>query len=444
MSKPSVLLIAEAANPEWVSVPLVGWSFAAALREVADVHLVTQVRNRDAILRQGWVEGRDFTAIDTEALTRPLWRMVQILRGGSDRSWALNTALGSLSYPYFERLLWQRFGKDITAGRYDVVHRVTPLSLPVVSPVARKCAASGVPFILGPLNGGVPWPAGYEAEREREGESLSRFRSLYRLQPGRLPMYRAAAAILAGSRATIAEIPPTAGDRMIYLPENAIDPARFSKRSLQGVSGPLRACFVGRMVPCKVPHLLIEAIAPFLREGRLKLDMIGDGPLRAELEAQAGREGVSQAVTFHGRVAHERVQDIMVGSNLLTFPSIRDFGGGVVLEAMALGLVPVVVNYGGPAELVTDETGYRVPISPRETMTAAYRERIGSLLDDPSGLPEMGAKARERVFDFFTWPAKARQVAEIYDWALGQRAAPPKPVPLDPVCTVSDEGRPSE
>lgn len=431
MTKPSVLLIAEAANPEWVSVPLVGWSFAAALREVADVHLVTQIRNREAILRQGWVEGRDFTVIDTEALTRPLWRAVQTLRGGSNRAWALNTALSSLSYPYFERLLWQRFGKDIAGGAYDVVHRVTPLSLPVVSPVARKCAAAGVPFVLGPLNGGVPWPEGYEAERKREGESLSRLRSLYRLQPGRLPMYRASRAILAGSKATIAEIPQVARDRLIYLPENAIDPSRFNKRSLQNVSGPLKACFVGRMVPCKMPHLLIEAITPFLREGRLTLEMIGDGPLKAELEAQVAREGASQAVTFHGHVPHKRVQDIMVGCNLLTFPSIRDFGGGVVLEAMALGLVPVVVNYGGPAELVTDPTGYRVLIGPRETMTAAYRARIGSLLDDSSGLPGMGERARARVFDLFTWSAKARQVAEVYDWVSGRREERPEPVKLE-------------
>ena len=68
-----ILLIAEAANPKW-GVPL-GWSLYQALAKVAHVHLVTQVRNRDALVRTGLVEGKDFTSVDNEWLASPLYKL---------------------------------------------------------------------------------------------------------------------------------------------------------------------------------------------------------------------------------------------------------------------------------------------------------------------------------------------------------------------------------
>lgn len=429
-SRPRVLVIAEAANPEWVSVPLVGWSLANALRQVADVHIVTQIRNREAILRAGLVEGRDFTAIDSEAIAKPLHRLAEVLRMGKGKGWTMTTAINALSYPYFERLAWQRFGDRIRGGEYDLVHRVTPLSPTVASPIAAKVAAAGVPFVLGPLNGGVPWPRGFDAERRREREWLSYLRGAYKLNPLRGRSLAAAAAILAGSRHTESEIPARHRDKTIWLPENAIDPARFNKLAPQDLSGPLRACFIGRLVPYKGPDMVLDAIAPLAQAGRLVLDVIGDGPMRAGLQDQARQLGIADAVTFHGNLPHQAVQDVAARANLLTFPSIREFGGGVVLEAMALGVVPMVVDYAGPGELVTEATGFKIPIGPRDGIVAGLRAALEGVLADPSVLPGLAQAARNRALRDFTWDSKARQIARVYAWILaGKPGAAPVPVP---------------
>lgn len=424
-ARPRILAIAEAANPEWVSVPLVGWSLAQALREVADVHLVTQQRNREAILRAGLVEGRDFTAIDSEAVAKPMHKLASLLRMGTGKGWTMTTAINAISYPYFERLVWQKFGDAIRAGEYYIVHRITPLSPTVASPIAPKIHAAGVPFVLGPLNGGVPWPKGFDSERRREREWLSYVRSAYKLNPLRRPTLRAATAILAGSRHTASEVPRAFQDKVVWLPENAVDPARFNLNAPQDLALPLRACFIGRLVPYKGPDMLIEAAAPLLASGRLVLDMIGDGPMMTGLKAQAAELG--DAVTFHGNLPHASVQEVAARANLLTFPSIREFGGGVVLEAMALGVVPVVVDYAGPGELVTDQTGIKIPIGPRAQIVANLRRALEDLTADPSALPGLGRAARKRALGQFTWSAKARQIGRLYDWILtGARGRPPE------------------
>jgi glycosyltransferase involved in cell wall biosynthesis len=430
-----VLLIAEAANPEWVSVPLVGWSMATALAKEAQVHVVTQVRNREAFLRAGLREGEDFTAIDTEKLARPLWRLASWLRGGSGVAWTIETAIGSAAYPYFEHLVWRHFGEALRGGSYDLVHRITPLTPTAPSPIARRCAKIGVPFVVGPLNGGVPWPAGFKSALRAEREWLAYVRSAYRVLPGARAMLKHASAIIAGSRHTQSEIPAAYQAKTFYLPENGIDARRFGRTVEVRTDGPLRLSFVGRLVPYKGPDMLLEAAAALLRKGLVTLDVLGDGPLMPALREQIDREGLGGAVTLHGWVEHARIQDILCRTQILAFPSVREFGGGVVLEAMALGVVPLVVDYAGPGELVDDEVGWKVPIGSRESVVQGVRRCLEAIVAQPASVAERSIAARARVLARYTWAVKARQVDSIYRWVLDGRPSDrrPDPIPLSVV-----------
>lgn len=430
-NKPRVLVIAEAANPDWVSVPLVGWSLASALREVAHVHVVTQIRNRDAILGAGWTEGVDFSVIDTEPLARPLWRLGEMLRGGTGKGWTTTQAIAAISYYYFEHLVWKQFGDAIRGGSYDLVHRVTPLSPTTPSRLAAQCRRVGVPFVLGPLNGGVPWPKAFDAARRQEKEWLSYVRNAYKLLPGYRSTLHNSAALIVGSADTLEQVPAAHRSKCVYLPENAIDPTRFSIQvQAHAGQGPLRACFVGRLVPYKGPDMLLEAAEPLLRSGQLQLDLLGDGPMMPTLRAWVESRGLQHAVRLPGWVAHRDLQSILCESQVLAFPSIREFGGGVVLEAMALGLVPVIVDYAGPAELVTAQTGYKIPMGTRGQIVERLLQTLAQLCADPSPLQAQSRACRAHVQQWFTWQAKAAQVRQIYDWVLQPGAQRPEPILL--------------
>ncbi len=430
-----ILVVAEAANPERVSVPLVGWSHALALSRVSDVHLVTQIRNRDAITRFGWQEGREFTAIDSEPVARRMYRMAHRLRGGVGRGWTTVTAMQAPMYLYFEHLLWKRFRHDLEQGRFDVVHRLTPLSPTTPSFLASKLRTIGVPHVVGPLNGGVPWPREFEAARRAEKEWLSYVRGAYRIVPGQRATRRDCSAILCGSSDTYAEYAGAAKERLVYMPENAVEPERFpGLLAGQGgpvhLSGPLRVAFVGRLVPYKGVDMLLHAATELVRRGEMVIDLIGDGPERAALERLALELGLGGGVRFRGWLPHGELHTQLRGVHVLGFPSIREFGGGVVLEAMALGLVPVVVAYGGPKELVTEGTGVAVPLGNRSAIIEGVREALVRLNADRERVRRMGTAAQERVARHFTWERKACHSVEVYDWVLGRGPKPDRGMPF--------------
>jgi glycosyltransferase involved in cell wall biosynthesis len=414
-----VLIIAEAANPEWTSVPLIGWSLSQALAKVTDVHLVTHVRNRDAIVRQGLLEGRDFTAIDNEKIASPLYSFAEKLRGGSGKGWTTSTAFSSIAYYSFEAETWRQFSGRIHAGEFDLVHRITPLSPTSQSLIAKRLAKIGVPFIIGPLNGGLPWPPNFKGRQYAEREWLSSVRWLYKLMPAYRSTRRFSSRIIVGSQFTYQDMPNWAKSKCVYVPENGVDFEKIGAPRSQFPSTPLRAAFVGRLVAYKGVDVLLEAAKDVLINGKLDLHIIGDGPERRSLGVMTKTLGIESAVRFHGWLPHSEAQQKLGACDMLILPSIREFGGGVVVEAMALGVPPLVADYGGPAELVDDTTGIKVQFTDKQSLVDGMRGAIELIVGSPALLSGLGFAARKKVVETLTWAAKANQICRIYDDVLG-------------------------
>jgi glycosyltransferase involved in cell wall biosynthesis len=425
MSPPSrlrALVLAELCNPEWVSGPLVGWHHALALSREVDVHLVTHGKNREGIERSGWPKDR-VTFIEMSRLEQlKMWMTREVLR--VDHTTQAFTAVGIPFYWRFEQLAWKQFGRALEAREFDVVHRLTPVSPVVSSPIARRCARIGVPFVLGPINGGLPWPRGYENALHKEREFVSRLRTLYRFAPYLPSTWKNSAALLVASRTTWDEIPHSHHGRCFYVTENGIPASSVLASPRETPRRPLRAVFVGRLVPLKCVDVALRGAAPLIRSGEMVFDVVGDGSERGYLESVAKEEGIADKTTFHGWLEHAETMKVLSTGHVLLFPSIREFGGGVVVEAMSLGVVPLVMSYGGPGEIVDEGSGYRLPLASSEDTAREITGILRRLLADPGLWQKLSDGSRQRVFDAFTWEAKARMSVSVYEHVLGRAPRP--------------------
>ena len=144
--------------------------------------------------------------------------------------------------------------------------------------------------------------------------------------------------------------------------------------------------YVGRLAAEKNLELLFSAWEQLPCRERCRLLLIGDGPLRKELERRAG-----ERICFAGYRHGEELARMYAAADLFVFPSVTETFGNVLLEAMASGLPAVGFRAPGPLDLIREgETGRLVP----ETSAAGLAALLEELLRDPSQLIPMGQRAR--------------------------------------------------
>ena len=226
------------------------------------------------------------------------------------------------------------------------------------------------------------------------------------------------------ARETARYTPPS---KPIYVIPFGVDLDRFSVRE-PNTTDQITLGFVKHLLPKYGPDILLEAFALVHRKRpRTRLIMAGRGSMHEALERRAHQLALGNSVAILGRVAHERVPELIRSFDIMVMPSIYESEtfGVAAIEASACGVPNIASRIGGvPEAVIHERTGLLVPPRDVDALAAAIIE----LIDAPDRRRAMGLAGRRFVEKHYVWQSNAALMSEIYRAALA--GDEPRGVPI--------------
>lgn len=415
-----VLMSAYACEPGKGSEPEVGWQWALQMARYHDVTVLTRANNQPAIE----------SALAALRGRQPLPTFVYHDRGSLMLDLKRRTHSVKLYY-----LLWQRSARDLVAqlhaaNHYDLLHHVTFAGFRY--PVAIW--GHGAPCVWGPIGGIesipfrlLPWrhPKSLVYEMFRNANNVLQAAPFHVL-PKRA---RATTLILVSTR----EMKRTFGKLGFHsevMPTIGLRPAEMPFQPHRSSAGPLRLLFVGNVITLKGVDLALEALQQ--SQTNAVMTLIGTGSYLAAAKRLVKRLGLGERVTFEGRLPREEVLKVYPRYDVFIFPSLHDTGGYAIIEAMFNELPIICLDYGGPAVVVQDGCGVKVPLGSRAKVIAGLAAAIRSYDQDRAAIQQQGAAAREVILREYDWDNKGAQMNERYLKAVTQGATAVTPLSQQP------------
>ncbi|QDU32384.1 Alpha-D-kanosaminyltransferase [Poriferisphaera corsica] len=317
----------------------------------------------------------------------------------------------------------------IKTHQINIVHQPTPVSPKQPSFLFSLAPKNQTKIILGPMNGGMDYPSAFKS-RNKNAKLESTFIKTARLFsalantiiPGKLHVNLLLVANQRTHDALPANVKRKLHEQIIHLHENAVIPEHWPPIDWSLKAFPekhnnlptLNIVFLGRLQFLKAVDTLIDAIQQIRDRAHITLHIIGDGEARSSLEQQTQSLNLTSQITFHGFIPQQQCASILQNAHALCLPSIHECGGAVVLEAMCMQLPTIVADWGGPADYVTPNTGFKIPVTSRDTLVIGIADALLNLANNPSLVQTLGEAGRQRVLSEFNWPNKINQILNLY------------------------------
>jgi glycosyltransferase involved in cell wall biosynthesis len=220
-------------------------------------------------------------------------------------------------------------------------------------------------------------------------------------------------------RSQLMKLSPPAHWSKLEIAPLGVDPSAFSPRPFREHPSPFQILCVGRLVPAKGQHILVDAVAALVRKGHdVCLRLVGGGPDRASLEEQVRRLGLGERVVFEGVVNQDRIRAIYAEADCFALASFAEGIPVVLMEAMAMEIPCVTTFITGHPELIRDGVD-GVLVAPSDE--AALGEAIAVLIADPQRRRRLGEAGRRRVIEKYDLETNTRRLADILCSRLGAR-----------------------
>ncbi|WP_293340687.1 glycosyltransferase family 4 protein [Microcoleus sp. CAWBG58] len=325
--------------------------------------------------------------------------------------------LGLLSHLYTQTIQRRIVLNLVKKHQIEVVHEPTPVSAKFPS----LMFGFSVPVVIGPLNTDVKFPPAFSSRQSPLVDMVVGFAYQFvnlfnRLLPGKIK----AETVLVANDRTAKALPSGVGGKIIQLVENGVDLSVWLSDSTPSKQPKQQVHFVslGRLVDWKGVDLLLEAFAAVVGQTDAVLEIIGDGKIRGELEAQTARLAIEDRVIFSGWLSQEQCAQRMQQADAMVMPSLREPGGAVVMEAMAVGLPVIATNWGGPVDYLDSTCGILVEPDSPEGFVKGLTNAMLKLAQSPELRQSMGSAGSSRVRENFDWERKVDRMIEIYQQTI--------------------------
>jgi glycosyltransferase involved in cell wall biosynthesis len=401
----NVLVSAYACEPDKGSEPGVGWHWAQQIARFHFVWVMTRKNNQ--------------ASIETELAKNPNANLnfCYVDLPGWASFWKKAPFGIYLYYLMWQFLAFRQACKLKQRIHFDLGHHVTfgNLWLPSFVPFLR------IPFIFGPIGGGETVPKAlyknfsfrwrcYEKIRQLTLISGSVFNPFLRLA------IKKAALILVRTEMTGKLIQEKFKKKTVLMLETGVDDEfleEINRVDTLKVNG--RIVMAGRLLHWKGFDLGIQAFAGiFSKFPNASLIIIGTGPEQSRLKKIAAAPDLTDKVYFLGHQPRAKVLENMVKGQIFLYPGMKDAGAWVLFEAMAAGLPVICLDHAGPAEIIDDNCGIKIPIAHHDQVIAQLSHALAKLLASPKINRNMGKAARRRLKDSFHWNSKGDALSEFY------------------------------